>query len=946
MSRYVLFSLLLLFPIVGFAQYKYTVTGTITDSQTNEALPGCSIYFLKSGKGISSDVDGQFKISGIRSNDKKLAVSFLGYKVDTLTLKFASERNIKFDIKLKPSSKEIDEIAVRAIAEGQVKAALEQKRAENIKNIVSAEQIEQFPDLNAGEAMQRIPGITLQRDQGEGRYVQLRGTPPEYTNFNVNGEQIPSPEGDVRYVGMDIISADQIDQIEVTKVLTPEMDGDAIGGTVNITTKKATSEIPEIKATLAGGYSELRKTNNYQLNFSYAQRHKGFGFLVNASQFENEYGSENMEFEYVKKPFFGSQEDGEDNYYVQFEDAQLRYYDITRKRTGLSATLDYEFNPNSFIYIRGMYNNFSDYEVRKRKKYTLDDALSETTYLYGGIEHDVKEREKLQNLNTINLGGEHKTDFFTIDYEASYSKASEEQPDRLEATFENPGQAIEIKFDMSNKDYPRPWFSDPDNAENAYNYDEYELDELLFSKINVTDKNYSGKLNLEIPYSFDGNNQGYFKVGGKIRTKEKSRDLNAQVLGKYATSSFLYPGEAPELSLTTVNDGFYVSDFLNQGYVLEYMPSPSMLRDIYEFYPQFFIFDRDEIRNESYLTDYKATEDVYGAYAMVSHNIGNLMLLGGLRFEKTDVWYEVYNAIRDSYDNFIGIDTVQQNKAHEFLLPNLQLKYKIDENTNIRAAFTNTFTRPNFNDLLPIEDTDDDEITRGNDSLSYPTSMNFDFLIEKYLASNGIISGGLFYKNIDGFIFYHKERESAGSFGGGATKIITPKNGDKAKVFGAELQSQFKFSFLPGFAENFGMYLNYTYTYSEAKIDLRMPGNYHGTVSDTTVAETIPLPGQSKHSGNLALFYDSKSLYIKLAANIHDPFLYRIGEISDFDEYYDKSFHLDFNASVFITDNFTIFTDVRNITNEPLRMYIKDEERIQKIEYYSWSARLGLKLQF
>jgi outer membrane cobalamin receptor len=355
---------------------NYRISGKVFDGETGEPLPGASVIVKSSEKGISTDIKGAFELKGITQDQITLTVSYVGYKRYTMDHDFSDDPRLQVNIQLEPSSENINEVTIEGQTTGQVEAMLEQKRAESIKNIISSEQVEQFPDMNAAEAMQRIPGITLQRDQGEGRYVQLRGTPPEYTSFQVNGEQIPSPEEGVRYVGMDIISADQIHKIEIAKVNTPDMDADAIGGVVNIVTKKANSQIPEIRASAAVGYNNLRQTNNSQLQFSYGQRYNGFGFYLNGSYFVNNYGSDNMEFEYMKSTFYGSQQEGINNYYMQYDEVQLRHYTISRERTGFSGTLDYKFNDNSFIYLRGMYNRFSDDELRRRKIYTLDDALS------------------------------------------------------------------------------------------------------------------------------------------------------------------------------------------------------------------------------------------------------------------------------------------------------------------------------------------------------------------------------------------------------------------------------------------------------------------------------------------------------------------------------------------------------------------------------------------
>jgi len=230
-----------------------TIRGKVVDAFTGEVLPGATVMLKGTQLGTSADGQGKFKLDGIKGESIVLLVSFIGYESTEFTHALsAKEKQNSLTIKLKPMAEELELVEVTGEALGQVKAMVEQREAVNIKNVVSSEQIDKFPDVSAADVVQRIPGITLQRDQGEGKYIQLRGTPPELTNFNINGEQIPSPEGNVRYVGMDVISANQIDIIEVTKVLTPDMDADGIGGSVNIVTKKASGDKPQINALFSG----------------------------------------------------------------------------------------------------------------------------------------------------------------------------------------------------------------------------------------------------------------------------------------------------------------------------------------------------------------------------------------------------------------------------------------------------------------------------------------------------------------------------------------------------------------------------------------------------------------------------------------------------------------------------------------------------------------------
>lgn len=939
------------------AQQSYVIRGKVSDQSTGEVLPGATIFLMETEQGISADADGLFVITNIKQQIITIKVSFVGY--ETLEKKHIFKQKIEetFHFRLKPLATELQQVQVTGQAKGQVKALIQQQLAENIIHVVSAEQINQFPDMNAAEAIKRIPGITLQRDQGEGRFIQLRGTPPELTNFNINGEQIPSPESKVRYVGMDIIAADQIEKIEISKVLTPDMDGDGIGGTVNIVTKKASGETPEITATLASGYSHLRGKPNYQAQFSYSKRYKRFGFQINGSYYQNEYGSDNMEFVFAKGPFWGSTGDSVNNYYLHYREFQLRYYDIKRSRLGMSTTLDYDLSPTTNIYLRGMINSYTDEEIRRRKIYTLNDPISLKYYLYGGIDHDIKSRTKTQQLSTLNLGGTTDLPLLNIDYEISWAYASERIPDRLESRFENPGQAIAIKFDLENPNYPRPYFPDPENSTNATDWANYDMDELLLENQQTNDQNITARLNLKFPYRTKWGN-GYFKTGFKMRNKFKTRDVQSMEYGAYRTTSILYPGEGPELSLATISDEFYVNDLFGKDfYELAFMPSAQKIRAIHEFYPQFFIINRNETRENSFNEDYSAWEDIYAGYAMFRHDFNKLMILGGIRFEKTKIRYEGRAPILDRNGNYVDLDTITDSRSIDFVLPQIQLKYRYNDRINFRAAMTYTFSRPNFQDVIPYREEDRDQVKYGNPELKFPKALNIDFLVEYYMSDAGIISGGIFYKNIDNFIFYYKTYAHEDTITNSLVEINIPLNGLEASVYGAEIQFQSKLNFLPGIAKNFGLFLNYTFTQSEAKINQRKPANYTDAVIKfdgdllpqitQEGEEAIQLPGQAKHAANFALFYDSKRFYTKISANFNDTFLYALGADKDLDEYYGSAWHLDFTANYTLTNKLNFFTDVINILNTPQRFYLgNSNEYIKKQEFYGWTTRFGIKLRF
>lgn len=961
LNRFLFLSLLLLITFLslnGTAQNvskTTTLNGTVIDGNTGELLTGATVRVGTTNHGTSTDEKGRFQLENLSGSIISLEISFVGYQTQQLKVDLASKKKNQLSIRLVPIANELQQVEVKAKAEGQVKAMIEQRVAANIKNVVSSEQIEKFPDVNAADAIQRIPGITLQRDQGEGRFVQLRGTPPELTNFNINGEQIPSPEGSVRYVGMDVIPANQIEEVEVSKVLTPDMDGDGIGGTVNIVTKRATGDRPEMNALISGGFSNLRDRANLQAQFSYGNRYNKLGFYINGSYYKSDQGADNLEFKYAKGPFWGSTGAGVDNYYVQYRQFQLRHYDVTRERTGISTTLDYEFNDHSTVYLRGMFNRFSDKETRRRKIYDLDDAVSETYYLYGGVDHDIRQREKIQQISTLNAGGEHPLFGGVVDYEVAFASATEDVPDRFEVQFDNPGHAIAMEIVRTDPDWPIVVFPDPANASNAVDYNNYSLDQLLMQKEYVSDHNITAKLNYKFWYINEPGNEGYVKIGGKIRRKEKERDMTARSYGAYKTTSGTYPGTGPTLSVASVSDGFSDNNLLNHGYVIDNMPGVDQLTDFFDYYQQFFVIDRTESKVKNFGEDYNAKENIMAAYVMARQDLGDLMLLGGVRYEQTDIDYEGMRILTKK-GVFDTMQSLTDQRTHRFLLPQLQVKYSFSPNLNLRGAVTYTYARPNFEDVLPYREEDYDEVRYGNPDLAFPKAINFDLLAEKYIGGEGVLSGGLFYKDVKDFVFYYKRFAHEGDPANyGLVEITKAQNGKHAHVMGAEAMLQSKLSFLPGFFKDFGVYLNYTFTHSEAWVNKRLSANYTDAVvifgsdslelfTNSSEKEKISLPGQAKHAINAAVFFDNKVFYAKLSLNYHNEFLHKLGADADLDEYYDRELHLDFNANYNVNRYLNIFIDVVNLTNAPQKYYLGTRDRILKQEFYSWWGRVGLKV--
>jgi TonB-dependent receptor len=311
------------------------------------------------------------------------------------------------------------------------------------------------------------------------------------------------------------------------------------------------------------------------------------------------------------------------------------------------------------------------------------------------------------------------------------------------------------------------------------------------------------------------------------------------------------------------------------------------------------------------------------------------MVLGGVRMEHTKVAYKSSAVVNEE-----DIIPVSGGTDYTYFLPQVHARYQLNNNANLRAALTRSYARPNFSDIVPAQEIsiNEKEGSIGNPELKPVSATNFDLLGERYFGSVGIVSAGLFYKNLDDFIFTRRYQSS--EYPGSEGQVITlsqSQNGDRAKLLGFEIAYQQNLTFLPGFLNGLGIYANYTYTTSEATIQSR---------DGSTGTETLRLPGQAKSVGNFALGYDLGRFNIRVAANFNGEYLSELGEEAEEDVYVADRLQIDATATVAITPKFRLFAEFLNITNQPFEVYMGNDSQYIQREFYSWWSRVGLKFDF
>ncbi len=863
-----------------------TVEGTVT-GPAGGVLENVKVTVEGTNLATQTDSAGIYRLTSVPAGEHALVFAYLGLQTGNATVTVVAGQTLTQDMTLVYGG----EIEVRGspLLVGQAKALNRQKNAINITNIVAADQIGRFPDKNASEATQRIPAVSLLRDQGEGRYVLIRGTEPRLNSTTVNGERIPSSEAGIRTIALDTIPADLLAAIEVSKALTPDMDGDSIGGTVNLVTQRAPEET-RVSAALGGVYNEITEESAPTAQFTFGTRFgddKDWGLLLSGSGSDRKAGSDNIEPEY---------DDGE------LDVLDMRDYTIQRERYGITGDLDYRASMSSNIFLRGLWTNYIDTEIRRAKGNAVsDDELERAT----------RDRRQESWINSLTFGGDNAIgDSSVLDYRVSWNKSSEETPNQVTAAF--------IQEDVEFDPNVSADFINPNNIQaNPLNEDpaEYWFDELETEYKKATDEDYVGALNFTRGFYRDASFSGLWKVGGKARLKSKTQNYEVSNYESEDDLNFV-----PFISNWQSETPYFLGRY---GTQIVPFQDPSLMRDLLESGQL-----EGEKNIEEDLADFEIDEDTFAVYAMTELLFGaRTSFLGGVRVESTKDEYLAYELALDEEGDPLELMPVTGDKSYTEWLPQFHLVYKTGDESQLRAAVTRSLARPNFEDMAPwrLLNLEDMEIELGNPDLDVTTSWNADLMWEQYLQPLGIISAGVFYKDLTDYIFIYNVDEE---IDGEEFEVTQARNGDKGSLWGVEVAFQNNFTSWSGFWGGFGLYGNYTYVDSEGKYPDRAAG---------------PLPGQAEHVANLAISYEKYGISTRLSYNFNGKNILEVGGDPEEDLWVDDHAQLDFLFRVQVSKQFSIVLEAINITDEPYTVFEGVADRIRQQEYYGWWATLGVR---
>ncbi len=809
---------------------------------------------------------------------------------------------------------DLDRVEVRAQLEAQIRAVEMKRDGSAIQDAVASDSMGDYPDMNVAESLQRLPGVSVTRDQGEGRFVVVRGLDSALNSVSIDGIAIGTPEDSSRAAPLDVIPTDSTERLRVIKSATPDMPGDAIGGSVVVESASAFDrEGRSVKGKLEGSHQQLSGETSPKAAFNYSEVFNDtFGVALGVNYQKRTFESDNTEVAYdvydKAKP--------DDLAAIEL---QHRKYDIERERAGANLNFDWRPDDANRYYLRTLYSRFDDAETRQRVVFGLEDgkisALGGRRYKVDKLPADaiskrLRFRTKEENTFAASMGGENRLTSAVLDYRVGYTKTRERVNDEIEARFKNSGSALTATVDQ-NTGIPGLSLSSDRWMDNA----NYKFDRVILSPKQVDDSERSAQVNIR----FDGDN-GSYKFGLLGRWREREVNVDEVDLRK---------GPAPLLTSWNGKTVSHRGGPLGQG-----MKSAEMLKWWAANASKFSERPKEAVGNAmvSLEEDYSANEDILAAYAMGTWDIGALRVIGGVRVENTQ-----FDAIGNAVDVAADGETITvtprtASNSYTSVLPGLHLRYDTQNDWVLRGSVNKSVARPSFGDVSPrlATNRDDEEVRVGNPHLDPYESTNVDLSFERYLGETGIVSLGLFNKSIDGYIVETVSKDDAEFPGYEVTRSI---NGDKAKVFGAEFNWQQQLAFLPGALS--GLLVGASGTWLDTEFD---PGITDRSKDDFT------LPLASKHVYSAHIGYEWGGFSTRLAGVYRSEYLDSIGDSKAFDIYVAPHTQLDFSLDYKFNKNVSLYLEASNLLDEPLELYQGVRSRTLQNEEYGRTYAIGLKV--
>jgi TonB-dependent receptor len=915
----------------GDAGGKGVISGRVVDS-SGSILQGAQVRLQPQNVTLSSDAQGNFSFTELAQGSYKLNVFYVGFNDFEMDVNVSAGETTRVDAKLAVRSQAESIIVTAERPRGEAESINRTRMADNILQVLPAEVITSLPNANVADALGRLPSVTLERIEGEGVYIQVRGTEPRLTNVTIDGITTPSPEPTVRQIRLDVIPADLVESVEINKTLAPNLDGDGIGGSVNMKTKTA-GEFPTLNLFGIGGYDPIMGGRlNDQFGGTIGHRfgkERKLGLLFGGTYDYNGRGIDNIQpaidpASTFSKPIY-------DNNTIR----EYRYY---RNRWGFAGTADYKFGPYTSIYVKGMYSNLQDY----------GDKWYYSPVATGAAKFYTSSKRPDASISSYALGGRKAFNGSLLSWELSAAYSYElDSAGNPKADFSWIGSKLTCGYDPTVQTNPNlPHFGSncdaagsPLQVASNWGFKDITTSTGKSSQLNLTASgNYSKNYQI-------GSHYGIFEFGGKIRNGHKLQDATESVYDGWSAAS--YP-------MTQFLNSFTSSNYFNNQYFGGHYGPVSDFAKLESFTLANLsnYLDGYKTAADTYPNIYGLTERISAGYFMNTMDFGKFHVVAGLRIEGTQMdtlGYNVtlYPAGSKNCTNSTGCGVpvpVTNNPSYVNLLPSISIRYALDRDSGLRLVYGRGIARPDPNQLVPYLTEDDSSnpatISEGNPKLRPEHANNYDLLYERYLNPAGILQAGFFIKQLSNTLISTAYTAASGQYQGDL--ISQWINASNASLCGFEASYQQRLSMFPGILKNFGLMANYSWTGSQIK---SIPGR----------PDSPALQRQVPNSWNISPTYDHGRLSARLGLSYNGAAIYqyeyqKANDVSGLgpngptgDVYVMPHLQLDAQASVRLGHGFSAIVYGLNLTDEVFGYYTGSPIFVNQQEYYKPTYAGGIR---
>jgi len=936
----------------ALAQATGALSGRVSDAATGKSLQGAIVKVIGTLITDYTDAEGRYNLAAVPAGPQRIEVDYVGLDPFTRSISVSGGATVTLNAALGSSVLQMQAFKVAESVRGQALAINQQKTAEGIVNIVSEETFGQMISGNIGYALQRLPGLTVNEDEdGSPSGVNIRGMESKYNSFQIDGNRLPT-SGNSRGFSTNQLSGDGISNIEVVKAATPDRDGDAIGGIINVISRSAFErDGRSIEVTGSGLYYDKYEKVGFNAGLTYldlinvgggAEKNLGIALNVTGYQISRDY--DNIDKDYgvltpANEPGFGLTAP---LFFHTNGTPQTNFRDT--ESYGANLSLDYRLSSVASFYLRPFYSRYSVETEKPRNRFYINTnhgfgsatgtkSILSATYNTGrsiagrteDIRYQNEESESENSAYGLSLGGKHQLDTVTFTYDGFYSANEASRTRSLAYTVRNPG--FNIGYDQTVR--YRPVYTVL-NGKDPFDLSAVTRGDLTVNPNEAEEEATSIKADLE--KKFVGTDvTAALKFGVKYRVNEKSQDATSRV---YRTG--------------TAAGGFNYGNLLRRsnrtvfGIPMVLEPDIKKVESLFNTSPGLFVLDANAAASANVVNDFKAEEDIAAAYVMGTLVVGRTTLITGFRVEQ--------NTFKS--DTFLFRSTaptaptrVRKERTYTVGLPGVHLRHALSKNLILRESYNRSYARPDIDRLVAglTLDPATGNISGGNPNLSETISDNYDMQLEYYTAKGGLYSVGVFYKDVKGFYYSATQRFNTTDADGfpvidpnGALVYSTTLNALGAVNYGAELIARQKLFFLPKPFDGFGVGLSATFTESDGKY----PGR---------LAEKLPTYGFSDTIFNASLEYAADKFRAQLNYTYRSDFLEGLdAQGPAFDDYFGAYESLNWESSYQLTKNLKLFFNVNNLSDEPQISYqgFKRPDNPEDYTTYSWRATFGATYKF